>query len=298
MRENWGASPAKVFSPMSDLNPSQFVTTQILRIASSDPSRTALVAQDGKWSFGDLASEMLLISAQLGDLLGSKNELIGLIPGRSADSIAALLGIMHSGRPCLLIDSRWPAPRVMASLAEQRCSVVWDGGFIDHNDEVNEQPASVPLGCLSYVLYTSGSTGSPKAVAVPEPALAHYVAAATHYLALTPDDTVAWQSTLSFDAAFEEILPALTVGASVAIVADESFDPDEMMLRCKLLGVTVLPLPAGVINSFPSQIWQGIDQTRLRLVVSGGSALLRESGSAVGLVDSSCLGFSGRVSGL
>lgn len=79
---------------------------------------------------------------------------------------------------------------------------------------------------LAYVLFTSGSTGLPKGVAVPRSALDHYVAWLSACFAMRPDDRVSQHPNLAFDISMTDIFAALCHGAALVPVQSNA---DRMM---------------------------------------------------------------------
>jgi amino acid adenylation domain-containing protein len=93
---------------------------------------------------------------------------------------------------------------------------------VDTDRAVAEAPTeALPLAAtgasLAYIMYTSGSTGQPKGVAVPHRAISRLVRE-TNYITLTAADRVAHAASVAFDAATFEIWGALANGAQVVIV--------------------------------------------------------------------------------
>ena len=97
------------------------------------------------------------------------------------------------------------------------------------------------------MLFTSGSTGRPKPVAVPHRALAAVVPRLRELFGLTPEDRVLQYASLSWDTAFEELLPTLTAGAGVVFGCDAHRGSLSRLLGLvERAGVTVLNLPTAV----------------------------------------------------
>src|SRR6185369_2129293 len=74
---------------------------------------------------------------------------------------------------------------------------------------------------LAYAVYTSGSTGLPKAVAVEHESLLRLVEWTWDTYTVTPADRASLIAAPSFDASVAETWPYLTAGASLHIPADE-----------------------------------------------------------------------------
>jgi amino acid adenylation domain-containing protein len=150
-------------------------------------------------------------------------------------------------------------------------------------------PAAVSSAHLAYVLYTSGSSGRPKAVAIPRGALSNYVAVARQRFELRPDDRVLQFASLSFDTAAEEIFPALTSGASLVLRTQAMLASAPAFLEaCGVHGLTVLDLPTAYWHELTAQIARGSLRvpSTIRLVILGGEKALaprlREWHTAVG----------------
>ncbi|WP_440902803.1 condensation domain-containing protein, partial [Actinosynnema sp.] len=132
-------------------------------------------------------------------------------------------------------------------------------------DPVDPDPAE-----LAYVIFTSGSTGLPKAVGVEHGALAAHVAAARDRYAVTEADRVLAFSSFSFDASLDQLLPALTSGATVVLRGDEPWLPAAVPALVAAHGLTVLNLPPTYWSELALSLTSGADLAGLRLRILGG----------------------------
>ncbi|WP_323385221.1 amino acid adenylation domain-containing protein, partial [Streptomyces calidiresistens] len=134
--------------------------------------------------------------------------------------------------------------------------------------------ASVGSGDPAYVIFTSGSTGRPKGVVVGHGALAAHVAAARECFAITPGDRVLSLASLSFDASLEQILPALTTGATVVLRPDEIWSVEDLAARVREHRITVTELTPSYWEEVVARLdTVAPDLAGLRLLVTGGEAL-------------------------
>lgn len=93
----------------------------------------------------------------------------------------------------------------------------------------------------AYALFTSGSTGEPKLVAVPHSALCDRVHNLQSLYALRPGDAVLHKSFSGFDVSIWEVLWPLAVGATVAVCpTGGEADPDALCLVIEQQGVTLV----------------------------------------------------------
>ncbi|MFG2651375.1 amino acid adenylation domain-containing protein [Streptomyces sp. NPDC048436] len=95
-------------------------------------------------------------------------------------------------------------------------------------DRVPHRPEAV-----AYLMFTSGSTGEPKAIAVTHANLAYFLAAVTDVTGLADDDTLLALTTHAFDISLLELLAPLSVGGTV-VVAPQSLLRNGTELRRRL----------------------------------------------------------------
>src|SRR5262249_7078340 len=90
-------------------------------------------------------------------------------------------------------------------------------------NESTENPQSVvrPEN-LAYAIYTSGSTGKPKGVGIEHGSLFHYVSSISSRIGFTPDDSYVLLSTVAADLGNTLLFPALCVGGSLHLLAQET----------------------------------------------------------------------------
>ncbi|MGW2306194.1 non-ribosomal peptide synthetase, partial [Streptomyces sp. NPDC001809] len=134
-------------------------------------------------------------------------------------------------------------------------------------------PPGADPGGLAYVLYTSGSTGVPKGVAVEHGALAERVRwmAGPDGYGLGPGDRIVQFASIGFDTHAEELWPALTAGACVVLLPGGGRMLPDLLRSDAGRSVTVLDLPTAYWQELVS-LGEGTSwPPALRLVVLGGS---------------------------
>jgi non-ribosomal peptide synthetase component F len=169
---------------------------------------------------GQVAARLTLFGVAPGDVVA-----VGL-PRRAA-ALATLLAIWRVGAVYLPVDLDQPAARLAGQLAvagartlvvsadRQDVPANYPVLFLRTDAPAGPVPAGpVPAGghgevdpaATAYILPTSGSTGSPKAVAVPHQALANCLSHFADALAVGPEDRVLALTTFTFDISLLELL--------------------------------------------------------------------------------------------
>ncbi|MCA1614465.1 MAG: amino acid adenylation domain-containing protein, partial [Acidobacteria bacterium] len=131
----------------------------------------------------------------------------------------------------------------------------------------------------AYVIYTSGSTGNPKGVLIQHRSLSNYTQAAAESFGLKPEDRALQFSSISFDAAAEEIYPCLITGATLVVRDERMLDTTETFVE-KILeyGVTVLDMPTAYWHHLTNDLAaKGLALPKgVRFLTFGGEEALAE----------------------
>jgi amino acid adenylation domain-containing protein/non-ribosomal peptide synthase protein (TIGR01720 family) len=163
--------------------------------------------------------------------------LVGLCMERTPEMVVGMLAILKAGGGYLPLDASYPRERIAMMLEHAQVQLVLirrrsadrlAGSTVCLLDVDAEQqaiarevssnlPHVTSAANLAYVMYTSGSTGQPKAVAVTQGAVNRLVCN-TNYVRLEPADHMAQVSNASFDAVTFEVWGALLNGARLVIL--------------------------------------------------------------------------------
>lgn len=228
------------------------------------PTRAAVVAPEGDegtspavLSYSDLNQRANRLAHHLRSLGVTPNQPVGLLLERSGNALTGLMGILKAGGAYVPLAADAPQERISAQLVEGGVHVVVtvadlagrlppgarvvvldrDAAMLDILPATNPEPTTLP-DSLAYVLYTSGSTGVPKGVAVTHANIVHYARAVSRVLAsMSADQTgdgfavldglhLAMVSTLAADLGNTCLYPALLAGATLHLLGkDVAMEP-------------------------------------------------------------------------
>jgi amino acid adenylation domain-containing protein len=277
--------------------------------AARAPERLAVEDEHGSWSYGELDRR----SAQLAHALLAggvrPGEVVAVYAHRSAPVVWALLGILRAGAAFVVLDPAYPPLRLASYLRiarptgwlriaaageppaaveeaaadTARCSLVLPGlgaaaggpldGFPAHDPEVRVGPDS-----LAYLSFTSGTTGTPKAVMGRHGSLTHFLPWLRDTFALQADDRFTLLSGLGHDPLQRDVFTPLQLGAAVCIPPAAAFEAQGGLARwMREAGVTVAhltPAMGKLVTDVPPER-EGERVDTLRRVFLVGEALTR-----------------------
>ncbi len=245
------------------------------------PEATAVLAGDRVWSFAELDEWSGRVAGALTERGVRRGDRVGVVLERSAEVLAAWLGVWKAGAAFVPVAPDYPADRVAFMLADSAVAAVVcraetsdvvppDYAPIIVDEAIEGTVSPVPIGAddLAYVMYTSGSTGTPKGVAVPHGSVAGLVGSPGW--AMEPGDAVLMHAPHSFDASLFEIWVPLVSGARVVIA--EPGAVDARRLREAIAGgVTRAHLTAGSFRAVAEESPESF--AGLAEVLTGGDSV-------------------------
>ena len=222
---------------------------QIEAQAATTPDRLAVVSGDTRLTYRELETRANAIAARLQASGLQRGAIVGLFVERSADMVAAMLGIAKAGAAYLPLDPGFPQDRLAYIVEDAGAAMIvtdealeakaqlFGAPIVTLDSATAEsgalQPVRVDAEELAYVIYTSGSTGRPKGVEVTHRAVVNFLASLGQEPGLSADDTLLAITTLSFDIAVLELLLPLTCGATV-VIASRAAGVDPIALQAAL----------------------------------------------------------------
>ncbi len=224
----------------------QTILSHVLAWAARTPAAPAIVDDGETLDYAALAVRVDQAARVLAGQGVAAGNVVALRLPRGADLIIALLAAWRCGAAYLPLDPQWPVARCAALMQDasavcvvqrERDATPFDG--VAHVTlGVGMSDATLPamndaalLRQPAYVLYTSGSTGAPKGVAVSQRALLNYVAGATHAMALTQGRRWALTATVAADLGNTALFGALFNGAALVIAGEADMQDAQSFSR-------------------------------------------------------------------
>ncbi|MCH8614046.1 amino acid adenylation domain-containing protein [Arsenicicoccus dermatophilus] len=175
--------------------------------------------------------------------VAAPGDLVAVQMSRGIDQVATILGVLYAGCAYLPLGPDAPAARVdrIRKRSGWAALVTDDGGDLaDVGAEPLAEPVPVAPEALAYVLFTSGSTGEPKGVAISHRAARNTLDDLRLRHGFTADDVMLAVSGIDFDLSVHDIFGTFAAGARLIMVEDaERRDPFAWSRSVREHGVTV-----------------------------------------------------------
>nr|WP_269805578.1 non-ribosomal peptide synthetase [Streptomyces geranii] len=287
------------------------VDALVRRRVAADPDAVAIVADDGSEltysQFDARVNAFAHLLIEEGVRVGDR---VAIAMTRSVDLVVALTGVIRAGAAYVPIDPGYPAERVkhildnaapalvitdqLAAeihqhvLGEHRAPALRiDDHEVQRQLTTGQEIAPVPARPLSdldaaVVIFTSGTTGHPKGVALTHRALANRLAWGQRVLDYRPGDVALSKSGVGFVDAVTELFGPMIAGARIVVVpAETAQDPAGLLdtiARHRVTHLLTVPSLADVLvrhDDAPTAL------ASIRSWISSGEALT--SGTATSM---------------
>ncbi|HEX7239758.1 MAG TPA: amino acid adenylation domain-containing protein, partial [Longimicrobiaceae bacterium] len=221
--------------------PESCVHERVSAQAARAPDAPALVSSAETLTYAELERRANRLAHHLRDLGAGPDARVGLLLERGADTVVAVLAVLKAGAAYVALDPAWPGERLGSTLADAGVRVVVSrgalaarlagfGGSVVRPDAdaeaISARPETAPdvrvsPRNLAYVVYTSGSTGTPRGVLLEHRGLSSYLAWFDRTVLGPEGFALPLVSRLTFDAHVRQLFPPLLRGEAVWVLPEE-----------------------------------------------------------------------------
>jgi len=230
--------------------------------------RAAVVFEGRELDYAELDRRANQLARHLIALDAGPDVVVAVLSDRCLDLPVVLLGVLKAGAAYLMIDAAHPPERVAFMLEDSGAAILVINGhrstevpesvrvvrLPDEWPAIDRQPNTRPTSPvaanhLAYLVYTSGSTGAPKAVMIEHGALLNHMLWMMRTFARAEHEVVLHKTPLSFDASVWEIWLPLLAGVTLAIARpNDHKDPRQLVETIQRHSVTTLQVVPSLLR--------------------------------------------------
>lgn len=256
-------------------------------LAEAYDTATAVIDSGRIWTYREMDAAANRFAHLLADRGVKPGDRVALLLDRSAETYIAVLAVMKAGAAFVPLALAFPEERMSLIIEDAGVGLVVTiadhagraaGLSVPHLVIAADSPEAAgypdtPLEIaasdddICYILYTSGTTGRPKGVAVRHQSICNFVRVAAEAYGYRPDDRIYQGMTVAFDFSTEEIWVPFVAGATVVpapgrmtLIGEELAD----FLRAN--AITCMACSPTLLSSIES------DVPSLRAILVGGEA--------------------------
>jgi D-alanine--poly(phosphoribitol) ligase subunit 1 len=197
--------------------------------AAVAPTATAHVSGDGKLTFGELGAHSTALAAHFMERYANDCAPVAVLGHREPEMLVAFLGAVKSGRPYVPIDTALPEERIKHILSVAKPTLVLTPPEIARLYELGKSAPPRPVGPDDpfYIIFTSGSSGTPKGIVITRNCLEHFIEWMLRQQQFIEGGEVFLnQAPFSFDLSVMDLYCSLATGGTlVSISRDLVADP-------------------------------------------------------------------------
>ncbi|WP_316745966.1 non-ribosomal peptide synthetase [Streptomyces sp. MK7] len=259
--------------------------------AEEAPEAIAVAFEDQRWTYRRLDRAADVIARRLLADGAAPGARIGIAMDRCPQYVAAVLGVLRAGCAVAPLDPGYPPARIRAMIEAVRPFTVitqrHHAGLLGDVPQLaaeslpapsaadSFEPPPIGPGDTCYVLCTSGSTGLPKAVAMPHRALSSLVDWQNRVPSGAVTGPTLQFAALGFDVHLQEIFATLCAGAPLQLVSEEQrLDFPALLRLLDHARVERVFLPYVALQQLAeTSVSLGLVPRALRVIVSAGEQL-------------------------
>ncbi len=264
--------------------------------ARAYPAAPALIGEHATLAYADLLMAARSFAQRLTARGLRPYQVVGIHLEADASLVVAILAVHWVGAAYLNLDPKVPGKRLDYMVRDAGCRCL-----ISHtlpswlSDDLRCEPPPVPVAnasapvwdyrpmpadALAYVVYTSGTTGVPKGIAIPHRALSTMAVGVAERYGLKREDRAQQFASIGFDLFAEELFATLVSGAALVLRPERGFSTlAAFAAYTERQRVTVLNLPVSWWSEWLHALEEGDAPipSMLRVLIVGSEAVPRDT---------------------
>ncbi|WP_084958025.1 non-ribosomal peptide synthetase [Thermoactinospora rubra] len=251
----------------------ELVPDLVARRAAERPDAVAVVFGETVLTYRELMERADGLAERLRRAGVGPETPVGLLLPRSADMAVCALAVLRAGGAYVPLDPGHPVARLASMVRDAEVPLLLAnagsrevaarlGVPVALADAASAGTREVPRigdpvesrpgpANLAYILYTSGSTGAPKGVAVEHRALLNLATAVRRQFPVTAKDRVLQFVSFGFDVAVSDLFFSWVAGAELHIAAECERLGEELLAKFRDSRITYAFLPPSAAMSMP-----------------------------------------------
>lgn len=205
-------------------------------------------------TYAQLHSRVESMAVRLRELGVEPGASVALMTPRSVEMVVGIFAILRLDATYVPIDQENPPARVQSILRDSGAQVCVTMAMLRARADVNAATTPIPpVGppvAPAYIMFTSGSTGVPKGIAV-----AHHSVTRTvvepNYVTIRPEDNVLQLVNYAFDGSVFDVFGALLNGATLVVPEQiDITDPERLAAVIDTAGVSIALMTTALFNAY------------------------------------------------
>ncbi|WP_022760722.1 amino acid adenylation domain-containing protein [Butyrivibrio sp. AD3002] len=221
------------------------------------PDKTAVIIEDKTYSYNNLLSTAKIVATSIiHECKSIRRKPIMLFMDKGFECLASMYGVIFSGNAYVPMDIKTPIERldnildtmnsdiIITTIREKQIldKIGYTGDVLIFEELITKYNGRIEAGELSiirksiidtdimYILFTSGSTGIPKGVAIMHRSVMDYIDAFINDTPICENDVVGNQTPFYADMSLKDTYMSVAVGATICIIPQKYFMTPKKLL--------------------------------------------------------------------